>query len=40
MHNGDFNPAKIKTNYKYDNPFLAKGEKLTYSFLADGDPYQ
>ena len=40
IHGKEFNNAKVKTNLKYDNPFLAKGEKLTYSFLSDGDPYQ
>ena len=40
MHEVDFNPAKVKKNAKYDNPFLGKGEKLTYSFLGDGDPYE
>ena len=40
MHNVDFNPAKVKKNLKHDNPFLAKDEKLSYSFLGDGDPYE
>ena len=40
MHGEDFNPAKVKKKLKFDNPFLGKGEKLTYSFLADGDPYE
>ena len=40
MHGGDFNPAKVKKTLRFDNPFLGKGEKLTYSFLAQGDPYE
>lgn len=35
-----FNPASVKKTYKYDYPFLAKGETSTYSFLAAGDPYE
>ena len=40
MHGEDFNPAKIKKIHFHENPFLGKNEKLTYSFLSDGDPYE
>ena len=40
IHDKDFNPAKIKKTLKHDNPFLGEGEKLSYSFLGDGDPYE
>ena len=35
-----FNPGTIKKQYKYDYPFLAKNETSTYTFLAQGDPYE
>ena len=40
MHGDDFNPAKVKKTLRFDNPFLARGEKLTYSYLSEGDPYE
>jgi hypothetical protein len=29
----------VKTNYKYEYPFLGKDEKYTYAFLLQEDPY-
>ena len=40
MHGDDFNPAKVKKTLRFDNPFLGRGEKLTYSYLSEGDPYE
>lgn len=34
-----FNPAQIKTNLKYQYPFLGKDEFYTHSFLLSEDPY-
>ena len=40
VHDLHFNPAKVKRTLKYDYPFVGRGEKSTYSFLAAGDPYE